>query len=534
MNKIQLGLVDFSVIIGYLLFLILVGIYFSKKLIKGKSAGDEDLFLSGRSLPWYKVGLSIFSTNVSPGMLVAYFGAAYTSGMVLANFEWMAWFFLLLLSILFIPYYLKNDISTMPEFLLKKFGKKSHIFFTYFSMFSSIFIWVSFYLCIGAIVINQLLGIPIYISVFIIIAIAVSYSLNGGLNSIVHTGMIQSIVLIFISFLIVILGLYKVGGVHQLIENVPSDYWILFKPTNDQSYPWHAIWLGYPVLGIWFWCTDQTIVQRTLAAKSIEDGQKGALLVAALKVIIPFLFILPGIICFVLVKDGQFKPLENPDHAYITMVNGLLPTGLIGLALGTLLVSVINDVAAGLNSFSTVFSIDLYAKKINPTATHLEINKVSKKVLVIASIVAALIAIFFSTTDKTLFDLGQSLGTYLAPPAATVFIVGILWKKATPLSAELTLYIGTIVCISFGFCQLIGFPSKEFWPHYLLLCFYMMAILVVFMVLISLIPNNNKNNFIVNDSSTNLNNEIFKTSLFVKSLWVIIALLMIFLYFIFN
>ena len=534
MNRIHLGITDGLVIVFYILFLVIVGVLISKKKTKTGQLVSEDLFLSGRSLPWYKVGLSIFSTNVSPSMLVAYFGAAYTSGMVLANFEWIAWVFLLLLSFLFIPYYLKNRISTMPEFLMKKFGKPSHLFFTYFSMFSSLIVWSSFMLCIGGLVIEQLFGIPVYISTFIIILISMSYSVNGGLNSIVHTGMIQSIVLIIISLIIVFVGLYRVGGVEHLIASVPHDYWTLFKPTSDKGYPWHAIWLGYPVLGIWFWCTDQSIVQRTLAAKSIDDGQKGALLVAGLKILMPFIFILPGIICLVLVKDGIFVPLEKPDHAYISMVYGLLPTGLIGLALGTLLVSVINDVATGLSSFSTVFSLDLYAKKINPNATQIEIKKVSKKVSIIASFIAALVAIFFSTLDKSLFDLGQSLGTYIAPPAATVFIVGILWKKATPRAAELTLYFGTFLCLVIGFCQLTGFPNKDFWPHYMLLCFYMMVVLVTFMVIVSYNTVQSRLDYKLDDSSTQSTNEVFTSKTYIKVLWVLLACIMLLIYYIFN
>ena len=138
MNRIHLGMIDGLVIILYIISLIIIGVFISKQKTKSGKLVSEDIFLGGRTLPWYKVGLSIFSTNVSPSMLVAYFGAAYTSGMVLANFEWIAWIFLVLLSFLFIPYYLKNKISTMPEFLMNKFGKKSHLFFTYFSMFSSL------------------------------------------------------------------------------------------------------------------------------------------------------------------------------------------------------------------------------------------------------------------------------------------------------------------------------------------------------------------------------------------------------------
>jgi SSS family solute:Na+ symporter len=200
----------------------------------------------------------------------------------------------------------------------------------------------------------------------------------------------------------------------------------------------------------------------------------------------PFIFILPGIMCLVLVKQGYMQPLTNPDHAYISMV-GLLPKGMIGLALATLIVSVVNDVATGIGAFSTVFAIDFYGKKVDAQASPDQLAKVGKRVSWIAGAISVLIALFFSSSDKGLFELGQSLCTYLAPPISTVFILGLLWKRATPLAAELTLYVGTLLCLSVGFCQLINYPSKETWPHFMLLCFYMMAVLVAFMVVVSLL-----------------------------------------------
>lgn len=531
----DISLFDVVIMLGYVVFLVSAGIYISSKSMGNKPSSTDDLFLSGRSLPWYKVGLSIFSTNVSPSMLVAYFGAAYTSGMVLANFEWMAWIFLLLLSFLFIPHYLRNRISTMPEFLLKRFGKRSHGFFTYFSMFSSLVTWASFMLCIGGLVIHQLTGIPVYLSAIFIVVVALSYSYAGGLTSIVHTGMIQSVILLLISFSILGIGIYKIGSIDALVNGVPERYWSIFRPADDKEYPWHAIVLGYPVIGIWFWCTEQSIVQRTLAAKSIRHGQLGAWLVAVLKIVMPFIFILPGIVCLVLVNQGHLQPLERPDHAYIRMVTGLLPVGLIGLALSTLLVSVINDVATGIGAFSTVFAIDFYSKKINPDASPAQVASMGKKASWVAGMAAILIAIFFSQSDKGLFELGQSLCTYLAPPVSTVFIIGLLWKRATPKAAELTLYLGTAICLIVGFCQLIGFPDGDTWPHFMLLCFYMMAGLVIFMLAASLLTSEKTNELSQVEAANPIivsDKEVFSTQLIL--LWLMVVVVMAIIYIIFN
>ena len=530
MDRFSVSTTDILVIIAYLFGLIYAGVSISRKKNKEGSKTSEDLFLSGRSLPWYKVGLSIFSTNVSPSMLVAYFGAAYTSGMVLANFEWMAWVFLMLLSFIFIPHYLRTRISTMPEFLLNRFGKKAHGFFTYFSMFSSLVTWSGFMLCIGGIVIHQLTGIPVYISVCVVVLIALSYSATGGMTSIVHTGVIQSVTLILVSVLILVLAVFRIGDLSDGLATVPADYWKIFRSMDDTTYPWHAILLGYPVIGIWFWCTEQSVVQRTLSAKSIRDGQLGALLVAALKVIMPFLFILPGILCLVLVNRGVFQPLESPDQAYVQMVFGLLPKGLIGLALATLMVSVINDVATGLSSFSTVFTMDVYARRDGQIQDQAKLRKIGTLASLVAGLFAAAVGIFFSMSGKGLFELGQSLCTYLAPPISTVFLLGMLWKKATPRAAVLTLYVGTVICLIIGFCQLTDFPSKDAWPHFMLLCFYLMALLMIFMVVVSLLTQSDKKM----ETSTVLSTaDVSGGTMSIKIMWVVLAMVMFLLYYLF-
>jgi SSS family solute:Na+ symporter len=447
----------------------------------------------------------------------------------------MAWLFLLLLSVVFIPHYLRNRISTMPEFLMKRFGKRSHAFFTGFSMFSSLIIWSSFMLYIGGVVIHQLTGIPIHYSAIIIVVIALSYSMNGGLDAIVHTGVIQSVVLLLVSLLVVGIGMQKVGGVESLVREVPAHYWSIFRPADDPSYPWHAILLGYPVIGIWFWCTEQSVVQRTLAARSILHGQLGAWLVSVLKIVMPFIFILPGIICFVLVKLGRMPALESPDHAYISMVSGLLPVGFLGLALATLMVSVVNDVATGIGSFSTVFAIDLYGKKIDPTASTEKLVRVGKRVTILAGIVSVGVAIFFSQAQKGLFELGQSLGTYLAPPVSTVFLLGMLWKRATPRAAELTLYVGTTVCLIIGFCQLVDYPYKGAWPHFMLLCFYMMLALTAFMVTVSLLTRDDRPT--AEETATGLAEVPMpsgRDASMMRVLWLLVAVVMIALYIVFR
>jgi SSS family solute:Na+ symporter len=283
------------------------------------------------------------------------------------------------------------------------------------------------------------------------------------------------------SAILAVVGLIKVGGIQPLVDAVPADYWRLFRDTDDPTYPWHAIVLGYPVLGVWFWCTDQTIVQRVLGAKNMAHGQRGALFAAFVKVPTPFIFFVPGILCCVL-----FPGLEDPDQAYMTMVTRLLPSGMVGLVVAVLIAALISTIDSGLNSFSTVFTLDIYHTKIRPQATTRETIWVGRILTVAAGVIAILCALAMQMAGKDLFELLQSIIAYFAPPMAAVFLVGTLWRRATSTAALTTLILGTVVSLSAGACQLCKYPSEEFWPHFLLLSFYLFAALTVLMIVVSL------------------------------------------------
>lgn len=484
-ENITLSSIDIGIVVFYILLLVGLGFYYTRQQ---RLETADDLFLGGRSLRWYNVGLSIFSSNVSPMFIVSSCGIAYTTGMVAANFDWLAWWFLVLLAMVFVPHYLTTRVSTMPEFLLHRYGKRSYTFLSYYSMVSTLIVWVSFVLFTGGLVIAQVLHVPFWLAAVGVSILATSYTALGGLGAVAKTGTLQSVMVTTATILVGVMAMQRIGGVDELVRKTPNDFWTIFRPANDTVYPWPAIVLGYPVIGIWYWCTDQTIVQRVLAAKNIEQGQYGSMLVAALKAVMPFIFLLPGIYCFVL-----FPNLTNPDHAYVTLVANLLPVGLVGVALAALVAALINDVAVGLNAFSTVFTLDVYAKSINPNATEKQTKQVGRLIIVLSAGVAVGMALLLSTIEKGLFDLGQSIGTYLAPPLSTVFLVGVLWKGATSRAANLTLFIGSAVCLTIGTMQILDYPSRTFWPHYMLLTFIMMASLMVFMVIVSLVlPEKNK------------------------------------------
>lgn len=521
MKQITLSTPDLIVIGLYLIILIYIG--FRSR----KNETTDDLFLSGRNLTWGKIGFSLFSTNVSPMMLIGFAGLAYTQGMVGANFEWMAWIYMMILAMIFIPHYQKNKISTMPGFLDLRFGKRSHSFLSYYSLVSIVFIWLGATLYAGGLIIAQALGVPIYISVIGIAIVAVSYTAIGGLSAVVRTDVFQALLIITGSLVLTILAFNKIGGLDNLYNGVPEHFWKLFKPASDPEYSWPSVVFGYAVVGVFFFCIDQTIVQKVLAAKNIEEGQKGVIFTSFLKLFMPVVFILPGIMGLIL-----YPGITNTDEVYLTMVTGLLPVGMVGFMVAVMLAALINTIAAGLNSFSTVFTLDVY-KKFNPEVSDLKTKKVGQLVTLLGAIIAVGLSILFSFAGKGLFELSQGLLNFFAPPLSVVFLVGVLWKRATPKAAEITLWGGGLMSIIVGTAYFSDFPNAEFWPNFLILSFYMFLILLVLMVVVSLLtrPVPEKALPPLGKSLAEIDK---KSTRRVWGLWFIIAIIMFGLYLLFN
>ncbi len=473
----QLVLLDYGVIAVYLIILLTIGFW-----ISFNRRHSEDLFLAGRNLTWPNIGLSIFGTNISPSMMLAACSVAYTSGMVAANFEWLAWFFLLLLAMVFIPLYLKTQISTMPQFMERRFSSASRVFLSYYTLLSTIVLWLGGTLYAGGLLLQQISGWPLWLCLTLLMAVAASFTIAGGLAAVVATDSFQSILMIVASTILTFIGLIKVGSINTLIHSVPDSFWHLFRPANDDVFPWPAIVLGYPVLGVWFWCTDQTIVQRVLGSRDIQQGQQGAVFAGYLKILTPLIFFLPGIICAVLFPD-----LADPDKAYMTMVSHLMPAGMVGLIVAVLIAALISTLDSALNSFSTVFTLDIYVKKFRSSASSKEIRWVGRLMTLFIAILAIFIALSMKTVGRDLFNLLQGIIAFFAPPMAAVFLLGVFWKRATSLSALLTLIVGSVISLSTGVCQLYEWPYSGFWPHYLFLSFFLFVILTLFMIMISLL-----------------------------------------------
>ena len=475
---IELLWLDLMVVVAYIITLLAIGFWVSFK--KGHT---DDLFLAGRTLGWPNVGLSIFGTNVTPSMLLTSCGVAYSTGMVASNFEWMAWIYLFLLGMVFIPHYMNTRICTMPEFLSYRFDESCRTFLSWYMVVATAVIWLAEPLFIGGLLLSQITGWEYFWCVLLLTVIATSFTVAGGLAAVVITDSFQSILLIGASIALTVIGFYKIGSLEKVVNSVPGDYWVLFRPHNDASYPWHAIVLGYPVIGIWFWCTDQTIVQRVLGARNITQGQLGSIFAAFLKVLSPLIFFLPGIFCRILHPE-----LSDPDSAYVKMVAEYLPTGMVGLIIAVLIAALISTLDSGLNSLSTVFTLDIYVKKFRPNADAKERIRLGRIVTVLAAVVGTCFALLLAQVkDKglDLFSILMAMLCFFAPPLSAVFTVGVLWRRATKTAALFTLIFGSIFCGGIGICYMI-WPLWVHWPHFMLLSFYLFAILTILMIIISL------------------------------------------------
>lgn len=520
----QLTSLDFAVVGIYLLVLIGLGFWVSFKM---KQSKNDNLFLAGNSLNWTSIGFTMWGTNVGPSMLIASASIGYTTGIVAGNFAWYAFIFIFLLAVVFAPRYIGAKVQTLPEFMGKRFGSSTQNILAWYTIVTILISWLSLTLFAGGLLIQQILNIPMWLSVVLLLTISSFFAMAGGLKTIAFTNVFQMILLIIVSVILTWTGFSEAGGISAVIDKVPANYWNLLLPNDDANYPWIAILLGYPVMGVWFWCTDQSMVQSVLGAKSIKQGQLGANFTGWLKILDVPLFILPGVLCFVLFPD-----LENPDEAYMTMVTTLFPSGMKGLIMAVLIAALVSTIDSALNALSTVFTMDIYVKKIKPKATRNQIVSIGRVVTVAGAVVAIFITLAInSIKGLNLFDVFQSVLGFIAPPMSVVFLFGVLWTKTTRKAADFILIFGTLLSLITGVMYLWVFPKEiyTFWPHFLLLSFYLFVFLSFVIVIVSYLTKNEIENHekLIYPLSP-------KMSKSAKLLWLLLFITMVCLYIFFN
>ena len=514
-----LATLDWAILITYFVVLLAIGVWASTKRKKGQS-----LFLAERSLKWHHIGFSMWGTNVGPSMLIASASAGFTTGIVSGNYAWYAFVFIALLAFVFAPRYLGSGVSTLPEFMGRRFGQSTRNILAWYTIVTILISWLAQTLFAGGVLLRQVFDIPMWQSALLLLAISAFFTMLGGLRAVAYTNVYQMILLIFVSATITIVGLVKVGGIEGLVAGVPADYWKLFRPNTDEAFPWLPIVLGYPIMGVWFWCTDQSMVQPVLAAKSLKQGQLGANFTGWLKILDVPLYILPGIICLAL-----YPTLQNPDEAYMTMVTTLFPVGMVGLVLAVLTAALVSTIGSSLNALSTIFTMDIYVKKFNPDASTREIIRMGHIVTVVGAAVSILMTIAIdSIRGLNLFNVFQSVLGFIAPPMTAVFLMGVFWKRTTRRAANFTLTIGTLISLTVGVLYLWG-PQSVHWPHFMLLSFYLCAFLVACMAVISLTDRSQPEAGTGRTDSTHVS-----SSRLVVTLWVALFIVMAGLYIFFN
>jgi len=440
------GGLDYVVLAVY--FLLIIGIAVWVALQKNKST--EDYFLAGRHVGWFVIGASIFASNIGSEHVVGLAGTGFESGTPMAHYELHAWI-VLLLGWLFLPFYMRSGVFTTPEFLEKRFDERSRWFLSVFSIVAYVLTKVSVTIYAGGIVVSELLGIPFWYGAIGIVIFTGIYTIIGGLRAVVYTEAFQTVILILGSSLITWLGLQEVGGWNQLrttITAVSPDHFNMWRPMSDPDFPWTGLLFGGTIVGIWYWCTDQYIVQRTLAANNITIGRRGAIFGAYLKLLPIMIFLVPGIIALALtIQEPETYQVSQADRAFPMLVTTLLPTGLKGLVAGGLMAALMSSLASVFNSSSTIFTMDIY-KKLKPDHTEQEfirVGRIATTVIVILGIIW--IPIMSKIGGGIMYQYLQNVQSYIAPPVTTVFLLGILWKRVNAQAAIATLMAGLVMLV---------------------------------------------------------------------------------------
>ncbi|WP_108423625.1 sodium:solute symporter [Flagellimonas amoyensis] len=435
---------------------IVLGIYFlaliavAAWVVLQKNKDTEDYFLAGRNVGWFVIGASIFASNIGSEHVVGLAGTGFESGTPMAHYELHAWI-VLLLGWLFLPFYIRSGAFTMPEFLEKRFDSRSRWFLSIFSLVAYVLTKVSVTIYAGGIVVSELLGIPFWYGAIGVVVFTGIYTIVGGMKAVIYTETLQTVILILGSLIITYLGLQEVGGWGQLRETVTSvspDHFNMWRPMSDPQFPWTGLLIGGTIVGIWYWCTDQYIVQRTLAANNIKIGRRGAIFGAYLKLMPILIFLVPGIIAFALtIQNPEVFNVDRADRAFPMLVKTLLPVGLKGLVAGGLMAALMSSLASVFNSCSTIFTIDIY-KKLRPEKTERELLTIGK---VATGIIVVLGIIWIPIMDKigggVMYQYLQNVQSYIAPPVTTVFLLGILWKRVNSKAAITTLTAGLVLLV---------------------------------------------------------------------------------------
>ena len=513
MNQIQLSTLDLVIMIGYAVLIILYGLYHAKR------KSSEDYFLAGRNMVWPIVGISLFAANISSSTLFGLAGDAFKTNKQVYNYEWFATVVLVFFAIFFLPFYLRSKIYTMPEFLERRYDQRSRYYFSFITVVGNVLIDTAAALYAGSIILKLLFpDLPSYVIIIALAFAAAAYTIPGGLSSVIHTEVIQAILLIFGSVILTYYAFGEVGGWSGLIEGLNAkaaagefvnektgitlhnaqEVLSLVRPAQDEFMPWTGLLLGVPILGFYFWANNQFMVQRVLGAKDLNHGRWGALFAGLLKLPVIFIMVLPGT-CAILMFSGTDLSFMNyklpdgsicanlkdcPNATYPLLLFSLLPKGLLGLVLAGLLAAMMSSISATFNSASTLVTMD-FVSKIRPNISSQGLVRVGQIVTLILVVLASAWAPMIEQFSSLWQYLQDVLG-YIAPPVAATFIVGLFWSRANSA--------GSIFSLLFGFAfSIFSLLNAKFeWidglvtMHFLHRTFLLFVLCIIINVVVSL------------------------------------------------
>jgi len=426
---------DLSIIGIYFVAVLGIGLYIARSTKTG-----EDLFLGGRTFGWGLIGLSLFASNISSSTIIGLSGAAYSTGVVQSVFEWMSGIPLIIAALVFVPLYLKSQITTIPEFLERRFDRRSQVIFSVITIFISIVVDTAGGLYAGAIVLQTFFpNLILWQTCLVLALIAGVYTAFGGLKAVVYTDAIQAIILILGCSILTYMLFERLDfSWDAVVASAPEGHFSMVRPLSDESLPWPGLLLGVPILGFWYWSTNQYIVQRILGGRNIQHARWGVILAGFLKVIPLFIMVIPGAMAISL-----FPGLENADAVFPTIVVEVLPAGLIGLVLAGLISAIMSSVDSTLNSASTLLVVD-FVKPLNPGITPERTAYYGRMSTLILMVVAAVWAPMIANFGG-LWAYLQQMFAIVVPPIAAIFLLGVFYKRGNGEGAFWTLVIGTVL-----------------------------------------------------------------------------------------
>jgi SSS family solute:Na+ symporter len=479
-----LGPIDWLFVGLYLAVIAAISIWSIKKAKDSPS----DYFLANRNLGWFVIGASILASNVGSEHIVGLAGTAASTGVVMGHYELHSWI-ILTLGWVFVPFYMRSMVYTMPEFLERRFNAKARWLLSIIQLISYVIAKAAVTIYAGALVFNSLLGVDFWTGAIILVVVTGVYTIFGGLHAVMYTEAIQAIVLLLGSAVLLFIGLDKVGGWNTLMHSVPKEKLNMFQPLSNPDFPWAGILFASPIVGLWYWCTDQHIVQRCLAARNEKEARRGTIFAAYLKLMPFFIFMIPGLIAYVLHQQGKIN-MTDTDVAFPTLVKEIMPVGLRGLLAGGLLAALMSSLASVYNACSTLFTMDIY-KKIKPEASNHELVRVGRIATGIVVVLGMIWIPLMKNISKGLYGYLQSVQSYLAPPIAAAFLLGVFSKRINAKGAYTAMVVGFIIGIGKLVLELMkGSLSGVLYDfatmNFLYFCIALFVFSVVLMVVISL------------------------------------------------